>query len=277
MRRSAAAIVVFAVILVQFSAAGQETEIPPWVGKYPMSMFTRTRTARTVGKGKLSLAVKLQSVNCDEILQNDCYEDLSDTDRFEQLKSVLTAKYGWMENSHVALGIPYLWTDFESPTTDIDSNGIANVFIFNKWRVLRETEVLPAVAFDVWYYFDSGDSEEKLGSSDDSTKLAFQVSKAWKRFNLHLNPAYRWNLDEGCDILEVNVGSYCNINKSMKLGIEYNFTDKEEKGRCHELVPGILLKPSKTSSIKLGAVINVDSDMKYKDDLGVVLKLFKKF
>ena len=242
-----------------------------------MSFFTKTRTANTVGKGRLSVAVKLQSVNCDEMIQDGCYEDLSDTDKFDQFKSVLTMKYGWAKDHHIVLGIPYIWTDFESSTKDIDSDGIGNIFVFDKWKFIKETKRRPAVAFDVWYYFESGDTAKKLGSSDDSLKLAVQASKAWKHFSVHLNPAYRWNLDDGCDIGEVNLGGYYNLRKNCKLGMEYNFTDKEEKGECHDLVPGILWKPDKNSSVKLGAIVNLDSDMKYKDDLGAVVKMFYKF
>jgi hypothetical protein len=268
------------VLVFSCFALGQEAQpqqAAPWTGKYPMSFFTKTRTANTVGKGRLSVAIKLQSVNCDEMIQAGCHEDLSDTDKFDQFKSVLTMKYGWAKDHHIALGIPYIWTDFESSSKDIDSDGIGNVFVFNKCKFVKETKLCPAVAFDVWYYFDSGDSSKKLGSSDDSVKLAVQVSKAWKTFSLHLNPAYRWNLDQGCDIGEVNLGGYYNLKKNCKLGMEYNFTDKKEKGECHDLVPGILWKPDKNSSMKLGAVVNLDSDMKYKDDLGAVAKMFYKF
>jgi hypothetical protein len=269
--------VVLAFSCCVFGQDAQPQEADPWTGKYPMSFFTKTRTANTVGKGRLSVAVKLQSVNCDEMLQGGCHEDLSDTDKFDQFKSVLTMKYGWARNHHIALGIPYIWTDFESSTKDIDSDGVGNIFVFEKWKFIEEARTRPAVAFDVWYYFDSGDTSRKLGSSDDSVKLAVQVSKAWRLFSLHLNPAYCWNLDDGCDIGEINLGGYYNLRKNCKLGMEYNFTDKEEKGDCHDLVPGVLWKPDKNSSFKLGAVINLDSDMKYKDDLGAVTKLFYKF
>ncbi len=255
----------------------KSTDVDPWTGKYPMSFITKTRTANVVGKDRLCVAIKWQSVNCDEMLVNDRYQDLTDTNKFDQYKAVFTTKYGWAKNHHVALGIPYLWTDFESSKANIHSNGIGNVFIFEKWKFIDETKTCPAFAMDVWYYFDTGDTQKKLGSEDDSTKLSMQISKAWRHFSLHLNPAYRWNLHDGIDIGELNIGSYFNVNKSTKLALEYNFTGKESKGKCHDLVPGILWKPSKTSSIKLGAVINLDSDMKYKDDLGVCLKMFYKF
>ena len=263
-------------LFVPFFCLAKENK-DPWTGKYPMSFITKTRTANTVGKGHLSVSLKFQDVENDTMMVNGDYQDLSSADRFDQYKMVFCAKYGWAKNHHIALGVPYIWTNFESPKTDIQSNGLGNVFIFEKWTFIEETRMTPAVAADVWYFFPNGDSDKKLGSDDDSVKLAFELSKAWKHFNLHVNPAYQWNLRGGTNIGEINAGAYINISQTTKLAVEYNFTNKEGKGRCHDLVPGILWKPSKASSIKLGVVINVDSTMKYRDDIGFCAKAFYKF
>ena len=268
-----------AMLLSSAAMAEEKTEEKksPWIGKYPMSFITKTRTANTVGEGRLSLAMKFQTMNCDEMMVGDDYNDMDGINEYDQLKTVFTAKWGWAENHHLALGIPYIWSDFHNSKTSLDHEDFGNVFIFEKWKFIEETELCPAVSADIWYYFGSGDSENKVGSDDDSAKFAFSVSKAWRDFSLHINPAYRWNLHDGIDISEVNVGCYYNLNKSLKLVMEYNFTGKESKGKCHDLVPGILWKPSKHSSIKFGTVINLQSDMKYRDDLGVCLKMFYKF
>lgn len=270
----------FTLVFTCGTAVGQEVGRPggrPWLNKYPMSFFTKTRTAKTVGKGRLGLSVKLQSVECEEMLIEGCYGQMSEADKNDVSKAVLTAKYGWAESQHLVLGIPYLWVDFESSSKDVESDGLGNVFVFNKWNCIRETEVLPAVSFDVWYYFDNGDDSRKRGCDDDSLKATVALSKAWRRFSVHLNPGYKWNLHDGCDIGEVNTGLFAKIHPKLQAGVEYNYTDKEKKGHCHDVVPGFLWKPVKRASVKLGAVVNVDSSMKYRDELGAVAKLFWKF
>lgn len=254
-------------------AAGEEA----WLNKYPMSFFTKTRTAKTVGKDRLGLSLKWQSVECDEVFTEGCYSGIPDTARNDVFKTVLTAKYGWAENQHLVFGIPYMWVDFESATKTVNSDGLGNLFAFNKWNFLRETRAIPAMSFDVWYYFDNGDGTKKLGSNDDSVKATVAVSKAWGRVNAHLNPGYRWNLHDGCDIGEINAGAFARIHPKLMLGMEYNYTDKEKKGHCHDLVPGLLWKPARRASVKLGAVMNLDSSMAYRDELGAVGKFFWKF
>lgn len=286
------ALAVLATASITLSVLCQEKD--SCTGKYPMSFITKTRTANTVGKDRLSLAVKWLNVSYDE--KKDAggqYRSLGADDNYDTQTMVFTAKYGWATNHHVALGIPHVWNDFKTSTKEISSEGLSNIYVFEKWKFLEETATRPAMAADLWYYFNTGDSKDKRGSDDDSVKLACQISKAWKGFNLHVNPAYRWNLADGVDVGELNVATYVNVTKSFKLACEYNFTYKEnttegstateekaikaKEGQSQDIVPGFLWKPSKTSSIKLGAVINLDSDFTYRDKVGVCLKLFYKF
>ena len=67
-------------------------EQPQWMGKYCMSMFTRARTAKTVGKGHLSLALKFQYNDYDKVMDSsDCYCSLGD-DSKSTYNMVATAK-----------------------------------------------------------------------------------------------------------------------------------------------------------------------------------------
>lgn len=59
--------------------------------------------------------------------------------------------------------------------------------------------------------------------------------------------------------------------------IEYNYTQKDGKGECHDLMPGFIWKYTKGASLKLAAVFNVDSSMSFRDDVGVVGKVFYRF
>jgi len=260
------------------SAQAAEPHTDPWTGKYPMSFFNRMRTANTVGHNKLSIAVKLLSAEADEIYSNGTYCDLPDGSRNDVLKTVTTFKYGWARDHHLAVGIPYLWVDSEGSSSVVESDGLANIFVFEKWRCLSESRQRPAMAFDIWYYLPTGDQARKRGTDQSSIKLSMEMSKAWKHVNLHLMPGFSWNVDGGCDIGTLDLGILCPVHRRLLLGGEYNYTNKEDKhkGECQDLVPGLIWKPFKGASVKLGAVVNLESDMKYRDDVGFVAKMFYK-
>jgi len=263
----------------QEETASQETDVlNPWCGKYCMSFFTRARSAKTVGKGHLSASVKVQHFDWDLVrcADGDYHGRASGQDK-ERLATVLCFKYGWAENHHIAVGIPYWFNDFDIPGKENDRDGFANVFVFEKWQVIKETNTMPAVAFDIWYYFPTGDSDEKLGTDDGAVKLTSEISKAWKDFSLHANPGYTWGQDEAPDIGEFNAAVLTKPHKTFWPGLEYNYLDIEDKGHRHDLVPGFIWKFASGWSFKLGTVVNLDSTFKDRDRLGVVMKLFYRW
>jgi hypothetical protein len=249
-----------------------------WVGKYPMSGFSRVRTAKTVGKGHLSLSLKMQYCDYDEFLDaGGCYEDLAGGDCNRKFSMVLCSKFGWAKYHHLALGIPYLWNDFDVKGKSYRTDGLGNLFLFEKWNLIRETNTIPGVACDVWYYFPTGDSDRKLGCDDDAWKLTMEVSKAWKNFSVHLNPAYRFNEGRDSDMIEGNAMVLFKPWKTFWPAVEYNYAYKEGAGRCNDVIPGFIWKLAPNATFKLAAVINADTSQKYKDDVGVVAKVFYRF
>ena len=259
-------------------AYSQDSNKDPWTGKYPMSFFRRARSANTVGKDKLSIGLKYISYGADDIFVDGGYCDLPEESKFDKFMTVTTLKYGWAENHHIALGIPYTWVDFENSKKEIDSNGFANIFVFEKWKFLQETKICPAMAFDVWYFFPTGDTDEKLGNSDSSIRINTEISKAWKYMSAHLMPGYLWNIDGGVDVGLMDAALLVPLNKKFLLGLEYNYTNKDDKdmGDCHDILPGFIFKPFKGASVKLAAIINIDSDYKYRDEVGIAAKAFYK-
>jgi len=252
--------------------------LDPWCGKYCMSFFTRARSAKMVGKGHMSAAVKVQHFDWDLVkgADGDYHGRASGQDK-ERLATTLCLKYGWAQNHHLAVGIPYWFNDFDIPGKENDRDGFANVFVFEKWQVIQETNTLPAVAFDVWYYFGSGDSDEKLGTDDGAIKLTTTISKAWEGFSIHLNPGYTWGQDEAPDIGEFNAAILTQPHKTFWPVVEYDYFDKEDKGHRHDLVPGFIWKFRPGWSFKLGAVVNLDSTFKDRDRHGVIMKLFYRW
>lgn len=256
---------------------GQE-ELDPWCGKYCMSFFTKTRSAKMVGTGHLSAAVKTQFFDWDEVENADGdYDDRTTGHAKRRITNTLCFKYGWAKNHHIAVGIPYWFNDFDIPGKENDHDGFANVFVFEKWKVLSETNTLPAVAIDAWYYLPSGNSDKKLGTDDGSVKLTAEISKAWKYFSLHANPGYAWGLDEAPDVVEFNAAVLTKPAKTLWPAVEYNYFEKKGAGHRHDLVPGVICKFAPGWSFKAGAVFNLDSTFKDRDELGLVLKLFKRW
>jgi len=276
------------VIVVCFSisagAAGFETETTveksekaPWIGKYPMSFFTKTRTANTVGKDRLSVCVKVQYFDWSKKRGSDNdYHCLSGQSK-RKLSTTFVSKYGWAENHHIAVCVPMLFNDFDLGTSDNRSKGLGNILIFEKWNLIKETNHRPGVAIDFGYYLPTGDTDRKLGSDDGAYKIATEVSKAWKDFSLHFNPCYTWDEDKDADIGEINAAILTKPLPKLWTGIEYNYFDKEGCGYRHDLVPGVIWKYAKNGSFKVGVPITLDSTETYKDVVGLVFKLFYKF
>ena len=240
-----------------------------------MSFFTKTRSAKTVGKGHLSVSLKYQHYDWTWVRGADNhYHNRPSGPQKQRTIFVLCTKYGWAEDHHVALGIPYWMDDFDIPNKENDSYGLANVYVFEKWNLIKETNTIPGVAVDFWYYFPSGDADRSLGTEESAYKISTEISKAWEHFSLHFNPNYKWSADKDVEVGEINGAILFTADPKLWPAIEYNYFMKEHKGHSHDIVPGFIWKFVKGWSFKAGIPINLDSTFKDKDKVGLVLKLF---
>jgi hypothetical protein len=197
------------------------------------------------------------------VARKEDYFSRPSSDAKRKLTSVLCAKYGWAENHHLALGIPYFLNDFDINGQVNESEGFGNIYLFEKWNAIRETNTIPGVAFDAWVYLPTGDADRKLGNDNWAFKLTTEVSKAWEHFSLHFNPGYTWGQDS-VETDEINVGAIWNLHKEFLPAVEYNYIHTEGLGTCKDVVPGFIWKFAKGWSFKLAAVINVDTTMPEK-------------
>jgi hypothetical protein len=262
----------------QGSSAGQENGLYPWCDKYCMSFFTKTRSSKVVGKDHLSVSLKYQYFDWTQVRGTDKdYHKRTSGQQKQKSVFVLCSKYGWAEDHHIALGIPYFMNDFDIPGKENDSHGLANIFVFEKWNLIKETNNLPGIAVDFWYYFPSGDQDRSLGNEDGAYKISTEISKAWKDFSLHFNPNYLWSEDDNAEIGEINGAVLYKLDPSFWPAVEYNYLDKEGKGHSHDLVPGVIWKFKKGWSFKAGVPISLDSTFTDRDRIGLVLKLFRRW
>ena len=83
----------------QGSSAGQENGLYPWCGQYCMSFFTKTRSAKTVGKDHLSVSLKYQYNDWTQVrgADND-YHNRTSGQQKQRSTFVLCTKYGWAED-----------------------------------------------------------------------------------------------------------------------------------------------------------------------------------
>jgi len=248
-----------------------------WCNQYCMSMFTKTRTAKTVGKGHLSVSLKVQHFDWDMVKGTDGdYHNRTSGQEKQRLTATLCTKYGWAEDHHIAIGVPFWFNDFDTSTTN-NSEGLANIYVFEKWNFIKETNNFPAVAADFWYYFPNGDTDRKLGSDDGAYKITTEISKAWEYFSLHFNPGYTWSEDDDAEVGEINGGLIVKSSPNFWPAVEYNYLDKEHQGYSHDVVPGIIWKFAPGWSFKVAAAVNIDSTFTDRDRVGIVMKLFRKW
>ncbi len=256
-------------------------ELNPWCGKYCISFFTKTRTSKVVPEGKWLLSLKYLDIKNDQVWSKSTrgtHHSIPSGQWKDQQKLTFTAKYGWAKDHQIAIGVPFIENNFNYGTTRNKSEGVGNVFIFEKWNFFKETNTLPGLALDFWYYTPTGDPGRKLGSDDDSYKVTAEISKAWKDFSLHFNPGYKWNKsDEDNNESEINAAVLFTTHKKLWPAVEYNYWYKQQSGHSHDIVPGVIWKYRKGGSIKVGVPINIDSTHSYRDRVGLALKISQYF
>jgi hypothetical protein len=169
-----------------------------------------------------------------------------------------------------------LINDFDLNGSTNDSHGLGNIFVFEKWNFIKETNSLPGVAVDFWYFFPTGNTSRKLGTDDSAFRITTEVSKAWKYFSLHFNPGYSWG-QNNLEIGEINAALLLKPFKTIWPALEYNYLDKKNSGHAHDLVPGVIWKFKPSWSFKAGIPINLDTTFMDRDRVGFVCKLSKKW
>jgi len=138
----------------------QSAGVDPWIGNYCISFFTKTRTAKTVGKDHVSVALKVQHWDWNQVRNaSGAYDDRASGQSKEKWATVLCTKYGWAKDHHLAVGVPVFYNDFDIPGKMNDRSGLGNIFIFEKWNCIKETNTRPGVAVDFWYYMRTGDKD----------------------------------------------------------------------------------------------------------------------
>ncbi|MBN2513113.1 MAG: hypothetical protein JXB18_09270 [Sedimentisphaerales bacterium] len=253
--------------------------LDPWLNKYCISFFNKARSAKILPVGRWQVSMKYQEFDMDQKEKYQGHYNSMPSGRYkDQDKWTLCIKYGWIKDHQIAVGIPYCDNRFNYGSVLNNSSGVGNIFIFDKWSILKETNNFPAVSVDFWYYFPSGDPGRMLGTDDDAYKVTTEVSKAWKDFSLHLNPGYKWDKKDGNNNeTELNAAILFTSMKTLWPAIEYNYLYKEDAGHSQDILPGLIWKYRKGGSIKAALQINVDSTFSYRDRVGLMFSISQHF
>jgi hypothetical protein len=245
-------------------------------GKYPMSIFRTIKTAKVMPVGGFHACVKGVYYEADEKLDAAGHHH-SFSGENEKLTASLVLRYGWLDGHHVGLVVPHVSNNFSVGATDVDSNGLGNVAVFDKWNFLKETDTLPGLAAELRYIAPSGDTARKLGTDDYSWRAALIASKAWPLVNVHANVAQTTVEGRDADKFEAMCAVVSNMHPKIQPAIEYDYTYTNSKGKSHDLVPGVIWKFCPGWCLKTAAVINLDSTTTYRDKAGVIASVSRSF
>ena len=247
----------------------------PWLGKYPLGLLGKGRSARIAEQGHVCMNLKTQFIDYDEkeTSNNGRYSSFNGT--YEKVRATTCVKYGWVERHQIGFGLPYSWVDFDVGPQDIDESGVENVFIFDKWLAVTETRTRPAIALDLWYYFDTGEPADKLGSDEDAVKVSAEISKAWRGLTVHVNPGYVFRDD--ADSAEVNLAVLFKTGPQLQLGLELDHASTDNKGRYTDLITGAIMKLGGSGIFTVGVVANVENTTAFRDKVGLVIKVGRRF
>jgi len=246
----------------------------PWLGKYPLGLIGKARSPRIAEQGHACVNLKTQFIDYDEKeTSNGRYSSFNGT--YEKVRSTVCVKYGWFKGHQIGVGLPYSWVDFDVGPQDIDKSGVENVFIFEKWLAFTETRMRPAIALDLWYYFDTGEPADKLGSDEDAVKVSAEISKAWRCLTVHVNPGYVFR--DNADSAEVNLAVLFKVGPRLQLGLELDHASTDNKGRSTDLTTGAIMKLGDIGIFTVGVVANVENTTAFRDKVGLLVKVGRRF
>lgn len=249
-----------------------------YLGKYPIFLLQKTRSASVLGKNRLSIIMGSSYVWFNS-RRTPCgtYQEFNKPPDYKYTVATnILVRYGWIKNHHIATGIPYIFNGSYLDSITFKNNGFGNLFIFNKWHAIHETRLIPSMTIDLWTYFPTGNAAKKSGDEDFHFKTTISISKAWRHFSLHLNPGLV--LDEGFkkESFEVNAAWLFKIKKLSPV-IEYNFLYEISNGASHDLDIGCKWMVLPDMVVTAGMVLNLYSSMTFAEKKAVFASVYKLF
>ncbi len=106
--------------------------------------------------------------------------------------TLLWSEYGLTDRLQFGLAVPYVFRTFQDREAGIDDRGqgIGDVWLYGKYRIVSERQIRPAISTDVWLKTCTGKRDRGLGNGKLDVRLTAEISKRIQDFSFHLNPGY---------------------------------------------------------------------------------------
>lgn len=243
-------------------------------GQYPPSMLIAARTAATYSANLYTFSLIFNDYNYDKMrsaVDGDMHS-LPSGMHYRRTTLSLWGEYGLTNNWQFGIGLPYVHRDYKNEAANKHdvNNGLGDILLYTKYKVVSEDSVYPAISVDLWLKTSSGDKTEGLGNGELDTKITAEISKRINNISLHLNPEYTFTGgDRG------KLGNSADDKKALNLGVIYHFSPTVvpmaeinalwwgRQGNEVDIGGGVLFFLGKSSSLKLGVSVPVSVDMPY--------------
>ena len=257
---------------VPTTSHAEEEKLDALFNKYPASLLFATRTATTYTENTTVLT--LVFTDFDYAKKRNAVDlqmhSLPDGMHFRRTALTAWGEYGLTNKLQFGMALPYVRRNFEDPSVnknDVD-DGIGDALLYTKYKVIDESSLCPAIAFDFWLKTSTGDQATGLGNGELDEKIAIEISKRINDFSLHLNPEYTFTGGSKSEI-----GNAADDKAALNFGVMYHLSPKiipmaevnalwwGDQGHEYDVACGALFFFGKSSSIKVGVSIPFNVDM----------------
>jgi len=252
--------------------------------KYPNSLLLRTRTAATYPSGLHVFTWVGQYQDYTERRNpiTGKMEDIpSDMER-KLFTSTFWWEYGVTNRFQVGVNTPLISRTFEQKSTGLDDSetGMGDISLYSKYKILSETEWLPAVTVDGFLKLPTGDTSKGMSNDETDGTLGTSLSKRWDAVSFHVNPEYTFTGGHYSDIgaaaddrFRLNCGVLWHATDYLLPSLEWNGMWWGDVGDQQEVGGGILWFPAKNVSVKLAVAFPIDSDVPWESDRSYWIKV----
>jgi hypothetical protein len=225
-----------------------------------------TDDAGTLGKGEFQLELNAEYVH-----------DRQDGVTASGTEVAAALTYGLADPVDLVIGVPYQFVSVEGGGGSESENGVSDISIEAKWRIIEHNGLSFAVKPGVT--LPTGDDEKGFGAGKTTYSIFLIGTKELAAWEFHLNVGYLMNEnknDERKDIWHASIAATYDVSYDLKLagdvGIESN-PDKESNTAPAFILGGLIYSVSDSVDVDFGLKAGLNrQETDYSALTGVTLK-----